>query len=85
MKSLFSVLGLVGFVLVMASGCGDDDIVIDPDPPPSGDAGPDAAPGAGLDAGEILDADAPDSGDADSEVPADADVADADVDAGDAQ
>jgi hypothetical protein len=90
MKSLFSVIGLVGFVLVMASGCGDDDIVIDPDPPPSGDAGPGPAPDAGLDAGETLDAEVPDIdaspiGDAAVEVPGDADVTDADVDAGDAQ
>jgi hypothetical protein len=93
MKSLFSVLGLVGFVLVMASGCGDDDIVIDPDPPPAGDAGPEPTLDAGsLDAGEILDATVPDIevdaspiGDAASEVPVDADIADADVDAGDAQ
>ncbi|MET0414382.1 MAG: hypothetical protein ABW217_23930 [Polyangiaceae bacterium] len=90
MKSLFSVLGLV--VLVMASGCGDDDLVVDPPPPPSGDAGPEPVTDGGLDAGELLDATVPDIeidagpiGDAAIEVPLDADIADADVDAGDAQ
>lgn len=93
MKSLFSVLGIAGLVLVVASGCGDDDLAIDTTPPPSsGDAGSDPAADAGLDAGEELDATVPDIDldggvivDADIVVPLDADIADADVDAGDAQ
>lgn len=70
MKSLFSVLGIVGFVLAAASGCSDDDIDVTPDPPPSRDAGLDAAPDLELDAGEVVDAAEP--GTADASPPADA-------------
>lgn len=94
MKSLFSVLGIVGLVLAVASGCSDDDFVVDPVPPPSGDAGSEPTADAGADAGELLDADTPGTvpdaspvGDAEApDAESDAGpVSDADVDAGDAQ
>ena len=91
MKSLFSVLGIAGLVLVVASGCGDDDLT-DTTPEPPGDAGSNPAADAGLDAGEVLDATVPDIEldggpivDADIVVPLDADIVDANVDAADAQ
>lgn len=61
MKSFFSVLGLAGVVLMLASGCGDDDLDITP-PPPVGDAGTDPPLDGGSDAGETLDAAPPDPG-----------------------
>lgn len=93
MKSLLSVLTIAGFVLVMASGCGDDDIDTTPMPPPSGDAGTEPTPDAAVDPGEPLDGGAPGEtpdaspiGDAATEPPSDAgSIADADTDAGDAQ
>jgi hypothetical protein len=94
MKSLLSVLGMVGCVLVMTTGCGDDDIPATPGPP-MGNAGSGATLDGGADAGEldasaepVPVADAAADAASDASIAADADVdvdaGDADVDAGDA-